>query len=63
MSQQNLHSVSGQKHSLIPMMKISKDIIQEDAVVHLSQISEIDWLGDEDPGHVMVHICYSVSVA
>lgn len=63
MSQLNLDSVSGQKHSLISMMKISKDIIRKDAVVHISQVFEIDGLGDEDPGHVTAHICHSVSVA
>lgn len=40
-------------HSLISMMKIPKDIIEKDAVVH-SQIFKRDCLRDQDPGHVTV---------
>lgn len=35
------------------MMKIPKDIIEKDAVVH-SQIFKRDCLGDQGPGHVTV---------
>lgn len=52
--QLNLDPESGQKHSLISMMKIFKDIIEKDAAVHISQIFEIDCLGDQELGHVTV---------
>lgn len=63
MPQLNLDLVSGQKHSLISMIKISRDTIHKDVVVHISQIFEIDCLGDQDPGHVTAHICQNVSAA
>lgn len=45
------------------MMKISRDIIEKDAAVHISQIFEIDCLGDQDPGHVTAHTGQNVSAS